>query len=126
MGRKRDDVPDSYLGRLYQARKLVDRGIVPDDGAFRERFPLLFELLTSTHVSVEEVTQAAFLRVTNSAGDWAFQVVSPGLGGQCEALVKAFEEGLPALELHLGEGTQSFRFWERRKPKIRKNGKLET
>jgi hypothetical protein len=125
MASRKHEPEPTFIQRLWAQRKLADQGIAPTDPDFEAKYPFLWQLLTDPHVSEDEVTDCAYVRFSNNAGDWSFSVISPGMGGSAEVLVRTVQEGLQALETALAGNLQAFRFWKGSKTKVRKNGNGE-
>jgi hypothetical protein len=107
------------ISALYKQRLEVERGIVPADDAFRERYPAVFAYLTQTAISATKVIDGSYLRFTSNAGDWCASLGVPALGAFADVLASTFNEALDRLEGSLASGKCDWRWSVKRRPRLR-------
>jgi len=117
MAKRSEDL--NGVAALYRARQLAEQCVAPSDDAFRDKYPNLFSLLTNAQVTENKVVDGAFLRVSNSAGDWLLALGVPALGAFAEVMSSTFDAGLVKLETALATGNIGWRFNLKRSAKVR-------
>lgn len=108
------------VSAVYALRLASERPSLPNDDAFRERFPSLFSYLTTVEIGPGLFMEPLRLSIQNASGDWAIGLSAPALGGYTSVLAPTVDAGLAALNEGLATGTLRWKFDQRKSPKIRK------
>lgn len=110
---------------LYELRRLAERGTVPCDDTFRERWPYLFSILVNNRIDDKRWTEPLRLSVQNANGDWQISLSSPGLSGYVSTLASTFDDGLTKLDRGLADGTLKWSFNLKRAARARESKNSE-
>ena len=114
---RRNGKVESMVAKLYTARQEALKGEAPPDDAFRSQFPFLWDVLT--HVWLTESVRVApgTISVTPVGQEWLWRVRSPSVTASTAVSTPTWDQGLAALEAHLGRGPQVWQFTLRGKAK---------
>jgi hypothetical protein len=109
------------MARVYELRQLAERGVVPNDDVFRERWPALFSILVNNRLGEDQWTEPARLSISNSSGDWCASLSAPGLAGYTETLGATFDQALTALDVGIASASLKWRFNLKKRGRPRKD-----
>jgi hypothetical protein len=109
---------ESLREKLMEMRMGINGRLDPADEEARQKYPLLYDLLTGQLHEDSKVFEPPRLTLAAQAGEWILQIVDSALAQTLTIAVPSLKTAFQTLEKALADASVHWSIWKGKKPKV--------